>query len=104
MEDRITVRSMANISQEIQEMSRLWDWLYSFSLIRSVAMVIYKIYLFVIVIPLFYIYVNGPSFHGYLFWGGKSLPDICASITKVDAHFWTATTDSVMFFIDKQHV
>jgi hypothetical protein len=102
MEDRLSVRSMSHISEEIQEISRLWNWLLSFSLIRSVALIIYKIYLFVIVIPLFYIYVNGPSFHGYLFWGGKSLPDICASITKVDAHFWTSTPDSVSAWIVKR--
>ena len=34
------------------------------------------------------LYLKGPNFHGYGFWQGKELADICSSLTNIPAHHW----------------
>lgn len=39
-------------------------------------------------LPLFHLYRNGPSVWGIGFWGGQSYETICSQITSTDAQFW----------------
>lgn len=44
----------------------------------------------VVLKPLAWLYLNGPR--GWGFWGGASLPDICAQLTNTRAQFWNSET------------
>lgn len=39
---------------------------------------------------LFHLYLNGPRFSGWGFWGGLAQEDICCEISHVEARFWAA--------------
>ena len=97
MQPAITeIRQLTNFHSDLQEMSRVWSWFLSISPVRGMAMIIYKAYVLFIAIPMFYVYLNGPSLGGFSpFWTGKSLPDICSSITKVDSKFWENSDEQV---------
>lgn len=47
------------------------------------------VYQTLFVIPLRYLYLNGPSFFGFGFWNGANTDHICSEMTKVNDGFWT---------------
>lgn len=38
--------------------------------------------------PIYRLYRNGPSLHGYGFWRGAPSHEICAALTNVESDFW----------------
>lgn len=42
----------------------------------------------IILRPLELLYLHGPDLGGYGFWNGKTLPEICSSLSGVGASFW----------------
>lgn len=89
-----TIRT-TNLKHDIEEMTDVWMWLMDKWPLRFFYNWLYKLFLFLVVMPLFYVYMNGPSLGGYGAWGGKSLPDICSTVTNVDSHYWTSSKESM---------
>ncbi len=89
------VADLHSLQDDILELSDTWFTILQWEPIRIVVQFFYKIYLIVVAIPMFYLYMNGPSIGNIGFWSGKSLPDICSTITKVDAHFWTSSSEKM---------
>jgi hypothetical protein len=50
-------------------------------------------YSYFVWIPMMKLYLQGPSLGNLGFWQGKSKRDICATITAIDAEFWTENMD-----------
>jgi len=44
--------------------------------------------------PLVGLYMHGPTLMGYGFWEGRSLPEICSTLTGVDAIYWATEAQS----------
>lgn len=85
-------------TSQLEEMSYTWSWLFSWPPIRMLGSVVYKVYLLLFAIPLFYLFLHGPSLGGFGFWEGKSFPDICSMITKVDSRVWMSSVENVQVF------
>jgi hypothetical protein len=81
--------SIETLKRDMDQISHLWTIITQWTPVRIVYDTLYRMFLFFIVMPLFYVYVNGPSIYGVGFWRGKSFPDICSSVTSVQASFWT---------------
>lgn len=81
--------------QEMEQMSYTWAFLVSWGPTKYAWQVLHKMYILFLMIPMYYLYMKGPSFGGYGFWSGKSAPDICSTITSVDSHFWTSSTEKM---------
>jgi hypothetical protein len=66
------------------------QWLFQFSVVRH----IYNVYLYVVAIPLFWLFRNGPRFGNYIgFWNGASDEELCSSLSNVnDPVFWEKNT------------
>jgi len=78
-----------------QEADKLIDWFQSFSLVRVFINFFYRIYLYFIVLPLFHLYIHGPSVGPIGFWSGMSYSQICAKLTNMnDPDFWSLTEDN----------
>lgn len=72
--------------------SNYWN---EFSWFRGIYQFFYKIYLYFILAPLFYLYINGPSFLGFGFWKGKKFSEICSEISGVkDTLFWEISIEN----------
>jgi hypothetical protein len=57
----------------------------------------------VFVRPMHTLYLHGPLFHGYGFWGGQAHEDICAALMPgTSALFWLAHADQCAAVIDKR--
>ena len=52
------------------------------------------IYQWVIIRPLRRLYIYGPSFMEYGFWGGRSSSQICQSITTYSEAFWQSNVSA----------
>lgn len=46
------------------------------------------LYTWIVELPLWFLYVNGPSIGGWFFWEGRNSYDICASLTVMPSDFW----------------
>lgn len=55
---------------------------------RVPARYLYFLYYLVFLMPLEKLYLYGPTFRGWGFWGGRKWDDICSELTQVDAEFW----------------
>lgn len=51
--------------------------------------------------PLLKLYLYGPRFGGWGFWGGKDSNDICAQLTNVPSEFWAANREECFHLITK---
>lgn len=67
--------------------------------------VVYRLHDVFIRRPLHSLYFNGPSFHGYGFWGGISPEDACAVISPgTSAYFWISNMSQCDLIMDKRFV
>lgn len=79
----------------LKEIKYVGNWIIQFKIVNIFVWVMYRIYMFLFVTPLFYFYLNGPSFVGYGFWGGKSHPEICAGLSYETPEFWARETNKL---------
>ena len=56
--------------------------------ILSIPAFVHPIIYYLVEYPLMLIYLHGPAFGVIGFWQGKTMPDICSSVTAVDAAHW----------------
>jgi len=90
------ITKLVNVLQnDIEQISYTWSTIMSWTPVRIILQLFYKMYLLFVAMPMFYIYINGPAIGNFGFWRGKSLPDICSTITKVDSHFWTSSNEKM---------
>lgn len=62
---------------------------------KGIYNIFYKIYLYLILGPLFYLYIHGPSFLGFGFWRGKKFAEICSELSGIkDTSFWELTQEN----------
>jgi hypothetical protein len=52
--------------------------------------------------PLYHVYINGPTWAGYGFWGGARDPDICFAISGVSAQHWEANRGQCALLIERK--
>lgn len=53
--------------------------------------------------PMMTLYLNGPCIHGFGFWEGKAVSDICAAIAQsTSASFWNDNTTTCLEIISKR--
>ncbi len=52
--------------------------------------------------PLVTLYLEGPSFNGYGFWGNQEPADVCSAMTNVPANFWLQNPNECMRTISKR--
>jgi hypothetical protein len=52
--------------------------------------------------PLVTLYLEGPSFNGYGFWGNQEPADVCSAMTNVPAKFWLQNPNECMRTISKR--
>lgn len=63
-------------------------WITNSVPMRWASSLVYNTYFYLILNPLANLYLRGPSIHGYGFWSGKTMPEICAELTNVPSEFW----------------
>lgn len=64
--------------------------------------VMYDLYQQWILTPLIRLYLWGPSWGNWGFWGGMDMSDICSHKTGVDAHFWKHNSEACTQLVAKQ--
>lgn len=60
-----------------------------------------QLYKTFVVKPLARLYLWGPRWGNWGFWGGQTLHDICAQITSVSSDFWIKHPDECLVVISK---
>jgi len=55
-----------------------------------------------LVAPLSNLYYFGPTFHGYGFWNGTPIEDICASLTGSPSAFWINNLGECQQLVERQ--
>jgi len=64
-------------------------------------LLILSLYQFFILYPMWYVYLNGPSFFGYGFWNRKNYENICQEITHVDQSHWISNEENYQVCVNK---
>ena len=83
------------ISDDINFIHFVWEWLMSITIIRYLFSFSRKLYIIFIFIPLFYLYLNSPSIWGIGGYSGQSYEDICHSIIgQLSSSFWAENEDN----------
>lgn len=73
----------------IGEISQRFYWLMGFGPLNWIWQGLYRIYFYLMIFPMYYLYLYGPALQGYGFWNGKTYPQICSSLSSVhDDQFW----------------
>src|SRR5437762_10585381 len=88
--------TLSTFRTEMEEWSYTWSTMLSWGPLRWMSQACYRTYVLLVAMPMFYIYLNGPSLNGWSpFWAGRSMGDICSSITKVDSHHWMSSDQNM---------
>lgn len=84
---------MWDLQQQINELETLWAQANSFMVLNAFLQFSYRLYMLFIVIPMYYLYVNAPSFGPVGGYGGRNNYEICQQIAqfKTSVDFWNAT-------------
>lgn len=81
--------------QSYSEADQMIDWIQSIYPVRIAFQMVYKIYLYLIVLPFFHVYIHGPNLGPIGFWSGMSFDQICSKLTNMnDPDFWSSTQEN----------
>lgn len=51
--------------------------------------------------PLIRLYLDGPTLHGWGFWGGRPAVEVCAALSDVSAQFWERHPEVCAALVDR---
>lgn len=88
--------SITQIDPDLGAVSSMWQVISGILPVKWCLSLIYRMYLVFLWAPLAYLYFHGPFFGGYAFWAGKSLDDICHSLTNVNSNFWRSSQENMI--------
>jgi len=90
------IKSASNLTQHVTAIGS------QSSIVEYLTYHLNKIYYYIIVFPLAKLYLWGPSFGGWGFWGGMDMAEICAQKTTLSSEFWKRNPEECAEIVSKQ--